>query len=122
MPLGFDSISELEIHRGYFGRPLSILAYESQSRIPRAVTENLPPRHARNQFTACIQKMVARILIAFASGKFFTNRLGTVFAKSVDCLNSAVDYAASADFTRCTVDMPLRTILAVLRSDWRPFN
>ena len=87
MPLGFDSISELEIHRGYFGRPLSTLAYESQSRIPRAVTENLPPRHARNQFTACIQKMVARILIAFASGKFFTNRLGTVFAKSVDFLN-----------------------------------
>jgi len=33
--------------------------------------------------------MVARILIAFASGKFFTNRLGTVFAKSVDYLNVA---------------------------------
>jgi len=27
--------------------------------------------------------MVTRILIAFASGKFFTNRLGTVFAESV---------------------------------------
>jgi hypothetical protein len=35
MPLDFDSISELEIHRGYFGRPLSILAYQSQSRTPK---------------------------------------------------------------------------------------
>jgi len=33
--------------------------------------------------------MVARIFIAFASGQVLTNRLGTVFAKSVDYLNVA---------------------------------
>jgi hypothetical protein len=32
--------------------------------------------------------MVVRILLAFASGKFFTNALGRVSTKSVDYLNS----------------------------------
>jgi len=43
--------------------------------------------------------MVARILIAFASGKFFTNRLGTVFAKSVDSLGHWATGCSSAAFT-----------------------
>jgi len=47
-----------------------------------------PPLRSK-QFTACIQKTVARIFIAFASGQVLTNRLGTVFAKSVDYLNVA---------------------------------
>jgi hypothetical protein len=36
----------------------------------RRYGEPASPRHARNQFTARIQKIVTRILIAFTSGKF----------------------------------------------------
>src|ERR1700719_3746518 len=81
------------------------------------------PRHARNQFTACFQKMKARILIAFASGKFFPNRQKSVFGKSVPNLNKRVaktnfaHQVANAALTRCTVEKPFPTILAVLRTD-----
>jgi hypothetical protein len=40
------------------------------TRTARAAAEKLQPPPRSKRFTACIQKMVARILIAFASGKF----------------------------------------------------
>jgi hypothetical protein len=54
--------------------------------MPRAATENLRLLPRSKQFTARIQKIVTRILIAFASGKFSTNRLGSVPTESVDYL------------------------------------
>jgi hypothetical protein len=60
----------------------------------------------------------ARLILAtFASAFSQANRQERVFTKSVDYLNVGGRYATSAAFTRWTVDIPLPTILATLRTD-----
>jgi len=102
MPLDFDSIQELEIHRAHFS-PTTLYLSVSESithsalRYVEPARQSVPPRS--KQLIARIQKMVVRILPAFASGRFCTNRQKSVFGKSVDSLGHWATGCSSAAFT-----------------------